>query len=156
MEIPLRTAYSQAGRCGMQPKAKHSLRAQAHQIEFTNPPYAHWRSENTTSLVERKSLSPNLHITLNGGAKTTSMTSALLSPKLFLFEDRSSGEIGASHLATGGQSRKHQGRQAVYRSLAATQSYDCSSLTEFEWETRRTQGARPFNRVDAKLQCCAY
>ncbi|GFV17318.1 hypothetical protein TNCV_1754461 [Trichonephila clavipes] len=31
MEIPLRTAYSQAGRCGMQPKAKHSLRAQAHQ-----------------------------------------------------------------------------------------------------------------------------
>ncbi|GFV11127.1 DUF1758 domain-containing protein [Trichonephila clavipes] len=30
MEIPLRTAYSQAGRCGMQPKAKHSLRAQAH------------------------------------------------------------------------------------------------------------------------------
>ncbi|GFW15363.1 hypothetical protein TNCV_3740671 [Trichonephila clavipes] len=29
MEIPLRTAYSQAGRCGMQPKAKHSLRAQA-------------------------------------------------------------------------------------------------------------------------------
>ncbi|GFV17704.1 hypothetical protein TNCV_4407381 [Trichonephila clavipes] len=23
MEIPLRTAYSQAGRCGMQPKAKH-------------------------------------------------------------------------------------------------------------------------------------
>ncbi|GFY44168.1 hypothetical protein TNIN_92491 [Trichonephila inaurata madagascariensis] len=66
------------------------------------------------------------------------------------------GEIGASHLATGGQSRKHQGRQAVYRSLAATQSYDCSSLTEFEWETRRTQGARPFNRVDVKLQCCAY
>ncbi|GFY27304.1 hypothetical protein TNCV_2069241 [Trichonephila clavipes] len=31
MEIPLRTAYGQAGRCGMQPKAKHSLRAQAHQ-----------------------------------------------------------------------------------------------------------------------------
>ncbi|GFV01686.1 transposable element Tcb2 transposase [Trichonephila clavipes] len=31
MEIPLRTAYSQAGRCGMQPKAKHSLRAHAHQ-----------------------------------------------------------------------------------------------------------------------------
>ncbi|GFY12389.1 hypothetical protein TNCV_284921 [Trichonephila clavipes] len=30
MEIPLRTAYGQAGRCGMQPKAKHSLRAQAH------------------------------------------------------------------------------------------------------------------------------
>ncbi|GFV64532.1 hypothetical protein TNCV_4965131 [Trichonephila clavipes] len=28
-EVPLRTAYSQAGRCGMQPKAKHSLRAQA-------------------------------------------------------------------------------------------------------------------------------
>ncbi|GFV46133.1 hypothetical protein TNCV_1256891 [Trichonephila clavipes] len=27
--LPLRTAYSQAGRCGMQPKAKHSLRAQA-------------------------------------------------------------------------------------------------------------------------------
>ncbi|GFW72614.1 integrase catalytic domain-containing protein [Trichonephila clavipes] len=27
-EVPLRTAYSQAGRCGMQPKAKHSLRAQ--------------------------------------------------------------------------------------------------------------------------------
>ncbi|GFT70308.1 hypothetical protein TNCV_2657801 [Trichonephila clavipes] len=32
MEIPLRTAYGQNGRsCGMQPKAKHSLRAQAHQ-----------------------------------------------------------------------------------------------------------------------------
>ncbi|GFW78456.1 hypothetical protein TNCV_1380021 [Trichonephila clavipes] len=30
MEIPLRTAYGQNGRCGMQPKAKHSLRAQAH------------------------------------------------------------------------------------------------------------------------------
>ncbi|GFT67552.1 hypothetical protein TNCV_2361471 [Trichonephila clavipes] len=29
-EVPLRTAYSQAGRCGMQPKAKpSSLRAQA-------------------------------------------------------------------------------------------------------------------------------
>ncbi|GFU75698.1 hypothetical protein TNCV_51391 [Trichonephila clavipes] len=25
MEIPLRTAYSQAGRCGMQPKAKHKV-----------------------------------------------------------------------------------------------------------------------------------
>ncbi|GFT99514.1 hypothetical protein TNCV_3239561 [Trichonephila clavipes] len=30
MEIPLRTAYGQAGRCGMQPKPS-SLRAQAHQ-----------------------------------------------------------------------------------------------------------------------------
>ncbi|GFU14052.1 hypothetical protein TNCV_341761 [Trichonephila clavipes] len=29
MEIPLRTAYGQNGRCGMQPKAKHSLRAGA-------------------------------------------------------------------------------------------------------------------------------
>ncbi|GFW30621.1 hypothetical protein TNCV_455591 [Trichonephila clavipes] len=29
MEISLRTAYGQNGRCGMQPKAKHSLRAQA-------------------------------------------------------------------------------------------------------------------------------
>ncbi|GFY26561.1 hypothetical protein TNCV_2878911 [Trichonephila clavipes] len=29
MDVPLRTAYSQAGRWGMQPKAKHSLRAQA-------------------------------------------------------------------------------------------------------------------------------
>ncbi|GFV21733.1 hypothetical protein TNCV_591771 [Trichonephila clavipes] len=28
-DVPLQTAYSQAGRCGMQPKAKHSLRAQA-------------------------------------------------------------------------------------------------------------------------------
>ncbi|GFW63990.1 transposon Tf2-6 polyprotein [Trichonephila clavipes] len=28
-DVPLRTEYSQAGRCGMQPKAKHSLRAQA-------------------------------------------------------------------------------------------------------------------------------
>ncbi|GFT23067.1 transposon Tf2-8 polyprotein [Trichonephila clavipes] len=32
MEVPLRTAYGQAGRCGMQPKAKHSLRAQAQLI----------------------------------------------------------------------------------------------------------------------------
>ncbi|GFV17279.1 hypothetical protein TNCV_333341 [Trichonephila clavipes] len=31
--VPLRTAYSQACRCGMQPKAKHSLRAQARQIQ---------------------------------------------------------------------------------------------------------------------------
>ncbi|GFW35168.1 hypothetical protein TNCV_5067331 [Trichonephila clavipes] len=29
MDVPLRTAYSQDSRCGMQPKAKHSLRAQA-------------------------------------------------------------------------------------------------------------------------------
>ncbi|GFU78679.1 hypothetical protein TNCV_2302901 [Trichonephila clavipes] len=29
MEIPLRTAYGQNGRCDMQPKAKYSLRAQA-------------------------------------------------------------------------------------------------------------------------------
>ncbi|GFT85939.1 hypothetical protein TNCV_3255841 [Trichonephila clavipes] len=29
MEVPLRTAYGQNGRCDMQPKAKHSLRAQA-------------------------------------------------------------------------------------------------------------------------------
>ncbi|GFX66737.1 hypothetical protein TNCV_3048361 [Trichonephila clavipes] len=29
MEVPLRTAYGQNGRCGMQPKAKHSLRAGA-------------------------------------------------------------------------------------------------------------------------------
>ncbi|GFW14054.1 hypothetical protein TNCV_3546431 [Trichonephila clavipes] len=29
MEVPLRTAYGQNDRCGMQPKAKHSLRAQA-------------------------------------------------------------------------------------------------------------------------------
>ncbi|GFW25030.1 hypothetical protein TNCV_3155331 [Trichonephila clavipes] len=28
-DVPLRTAYSQAGRCGMQPKANNSLRAQA-------------------------------------------------------------------------------------------------------------------------------
>ncbi|GFU00774.1 hypothetical protein TNCV_4819231 [Trichonephila clavipes] len=28
-DVPLRTAYSQNGRCGMQPKAKHSLRTQA-------------------------------------------------------------------------------------------------------------------------------
>ncbi|GFU09150.1 hypothetical protein TNCV_1319851 [Trichonephila clavipes] len=28
-DVPLRSAYSQNGRCGMQPKAKHSLRAQA-------------------------------------------------------------------------------------------------------------------------------
>ncbi|GFX49946.1 hypothetical protein TNCV_1031961 [Trichonephila clavipes] len=27
--VPLRTAYGQDSRCGMQPKAKHSLRAQA-------------------------------------------------------------------------------------------------------------------------------
>ncbi|GFW51317.1 hypothetical protein TNCV_3254461 [Trichonephila clavipes] len=44
MEIPLRTAYSQAGRCGMQPKAKHkSSRAGA----------AKTRSE-TCEIVEEK------------------------------------------------------------------------------------------------------
>ncbi|GFV52571.1 hypothetical protein TNCV_4303541 [Trichonephila clavipes] len=32
MEVPLRTAYGQNGRCDMQPKAKHSLRAQAQLI----------------------------------------------------------------------------------------------------------------------------
>ncbi|GFX16704.1 hypothetical protein TNCV_2388481 [Trichonephila clavipes] len=33
VDVPLRTAYSQNGRCSMQPKAKHSLRAQAQQIQ---------------------------------------------------------------------------------------------------------------------------
>ncbi|GFU67502.1 retrovirus-related Pol polyprotein from transposon opus [Trichonephila clavipes] len=49
MEIPLRTADSQAGRCGMQPKAKHSLRAQAHQSKS--------RTETVkTETLEKKNL----------------------------------------------------------------------------------------------------
>ncbi|GFS62605.1 phosphatase and actin regulator 2 [Trichonephila clavipes] len=50
MEIPLRTAYSQAGRCGMQPKAKHSLRAQAHQ------------SKSRTETVKTETLEKNLEL----------------------------------------------------------------------------------------------
>ncbi|GFU41876.1 hypothetical protein TNCV_4877311 [Trichonephila clavipes] len=50
MEIPLRTAYSQAGRCGMQPKAKHSLRAQAHQ------------SKSRTETVKTETLEKKLRI----------------------------------------------------------------------------------------------
>ncbi|GFX92710.1 hypothetical protein TNCV_2649031 [Trichonephila clavipes] len=50
MEIPLRTAYSQAGRCGMQPKAKHSLRAQAHQ------------SKSRTETVKAETLEKKLRI----------------------------------------------------------------------------------------------
>ncbi|GFW67121.1 hypothetical protein TNCV_4031361 [Trichonephila clavipes] len=48
MEIPLRTAYGQNGRCGMQPKAKHSLRAQAHQ------------SKSRTETVKTETLEKNL------------------------------------------------------------------------------------------------
>ncbi|GFV31772.1 hypothetical protein TNCV_4809621 [Trichonephila clavipes] len=50
MEIPLRTAYSQAGRCGMQPKAKHSLRTQAHQ------------SKSRTETVKTETLEKKLRI----------------------------------------------------------------------------------------------
>ncbi|GFX57126.1 retrovirus-related Pol polyprotein from transposon opus [Trichonephila clavipes] len=50
MEIPLRTAYGQNGRCGMQPKAKHSLRAQAHQ------------SKSRTETVKTETLEKKLRI----------------------------------------------------------------------------------------------
>ncbi|GFS58874.1 hypothetical protein TNCV_4271521 [Trichonephila clavipes] len=50
MEIPLRTAYGQNGRCGMQPKAKHSLRAQAHQ------------SKSRTETVKTETLEKNLEL----------------------------------------------------------------------------------------------
>ncbi|GFW97977.1 uncharacterized protein TNCV_1806281 [Trichonephila clavipes] len=50
MEIPLRTAYGQNGRCGMQPKAKHSLHAQAHQ------------SKSRTETVKRETLEKKLGI----------------------------------------------------------------------------------------------
>ncbi|GFW86487.1 hypothetical protein TNCV_4332711 [Trichonephila clavipes] len=60
MEIPLRTAYSQAGRCGMQPKAKHSLREQAHQ------------SKSRTETVKTETLEKNLELERErkGNAKT--------------------------------------------------------------------------------------
>ncbi|GFU19776.1 hypothetical protein TNCV_4411801 [Trichonephila clavipes] len=47
MEIPLRTAYGQNGRCGMQPKPS-SLRAQAHQSKS--------RTETEKSRLLRKNL----------------------------------------------------------------------------------------------------
>ncbi|GFS73418.1 HTH_38 domain-containing protein [Trichonephila clavipes] len=49
MEVPLRTAYGQNGRCGMQPKAKHSLRAQAQLM----------RTE-TVETFEREKVEPKL------------------------------------------------------------------------------------------------
>ncbi|GFW08572.1 hypothetical protein TNCV_2775941 [Trichonephila clavipes] len=50
-EVPLRTAYSQAGRCGMQPKAKHSLRAQA-QLSETKTETMRTETVETFELVK--------------------------------------------------------------------------------------------------------
>ncbi|GFU88918.1 hypothetical protein TNCV_4445931 [Trichonephila clavipes] len=49
-DVPLRTAYSQNGRCGMQPKAKHSLRAQA-QLSETKTETMRTESVETFELV---------------------------------------------------------------------------------------------------------
>ncbi|GFW78517.1 phosphatase and actin regulator 2 [Trichonephila clavipes] len=49
--VPLRTAYSQAGRCGMQPKAKHSLRAQA-QLSETKTETMRTETVETFELVK--------------------------------------------------------------------------------------------------------
>ncbi|GFV07299.1 e3 ubiquitin-protein ligase UBR3 [Trichonephila clavipes] len=50
-DVPLRTAYSQAGRCGMQPKAKHSLRAQA-QLSETKTETMRTETVETFELVK--------------------------------------------------------------------------------------------------------
>ncbi|GFV41008.1 phosphatase and actin regulator 2 [Trichonephila clavipes] len=50
-EVPLRTAYSQAGRCGMLPKAKHSLRAQA-QLSETKTETMRTETVETFELVK--------------------------------------------------------------------------------------------------------
>ncbi|GFY00213.1 hypothetical protein TNCV_4664651 [Trichonephila clavipes] len=50
-EVPLRTADSQAGRCGMQPKAKHSLRAQA-QLSETKTETMRTETVETFELVK--------------------------------------------------------------------------------------------------------
>ncbi|GFW50585.1 hypothetical protein TNCV_2888881 [Trichonephila clavipes] len=57
MEIPLRTAYGQNGRCDMQPKPS-SLRAQAHQIpaRISSQSSSHcWRSPlpHASALIQR-------------------------------------------------------------------------------------------------------
>ncbi|GFW78514.1 phosphatase and actin regulator 2 [Trichonephila clavipes] len=49
--VPLRTAYSQAGRCGMQPKAKHSLRTQA-QLSETKTETMRTETVETFELVK--------------------------------------------------------------------------------------------------------
>ncbi|GFW78191.1 retrovirus-related Pol polyprotein from transposon 412 [Trichonephila clavipes] len=50
-DVPLRTAYSQAGRCGMQPKAKYSLRAQA-QLSETKTETMRTETVETFELVK--------------------------------------------------------------------------------------------------------
>ncbi|GFW67713.1 hypothetical protein TNCV_3445851 [Trichonephila clavipes] len=50
-EVPLRTAYSQAGRCGMQPKAQRSLRAQA-QLSETKTETMRTETVETFELVK--------------------------------------------------------------------------------------------------------
>ncbi|GFW78512.1 hypothetical protein TNCV_5110531 [Trichonephila clavipes] len=49
--VPLRTAYSQAGRCGMQPKSKHSLRTQA-QLSETKTETMRTETVETFELVK--------------------------------------------------------------------------------------------------------
>ncbi|GFV26625.1 hypothetical protein TNCV_679871 [Trichonephila clavipes] len=51
--VPLRTAYSQAGRCGMQPKAKHSLRTQA-QLSETKTETMRTETVETFELVRSR------------------------------------------------------------------------------------------------------
>ncbi|GFV96514.1 hypothetical protein TNCV_1999661 [Trichonephila clavipes] len=50
-DVPLRTADSQAGRCGMQPKAKHSLSAQA-QLSETKTETMRTETVETFELVK--------------------------------------------------------------------------------------------------------
>ncbi|GFS79118.1 phosphatase and actin regulator 2 [Trichonephila clavipes] len=65
--VPLRTAYSQDSRCGMQPKAKHSLRAQAQLSEtktetMRTKTFERERGEERTREVREQALPSAYHI----------------------------------------------------------------------------------------------
>ncbi|GFS52138.1 hypothetical protein TNCV_1105301 [Trichonephila clavipes] len=80
MDVPLRTAYSQNGRCGMQPKAKpSSLRAQAQLSESRTQTktFGHERSrkENARAAVLGSNLWPASH-------ESVTLTTRLLRPQV--------------------------------------------------------------------------
>ncbi|GFW18842.1 transposable element Tcb2 transposase [Trichonephila clavipes] len=70
MEIPLRTAYGQAGRCGMQPKPS-SLRAQAHQSKS--------RTDTKTAETLEKKLREREKENARADREVTSSINALIS-----------------------------------------------------------------------------
>ncbi|GFU53598.1 d-beta-hydroxybutyrate dehydrogenase, mitochondrial [Trichonephila clavipes] len=72
MEIPLRTAYGQAGRCGMQPKPS-SLRAQAHQSKSRTETEKGERAERKENARELWAVINNAGISKGSEVEITSM-----------------------------------------------------------------------------------